>query len=74
MIDGHNVSTGYTGTYTFTEVNLQPPSPKLFERPADCKQPKAGKPLLDMRTKPGSSKPAANTAPAPAKEAPAPPQ
>lgn len=73
-IDWHNMSTSYTSTFTFTEVNLEPPSPKLFERPANCKPPRAGKPLLDMGTKPGSSKPAANTAPLPAKPAPAPPQ
>jgi outer membrane lipoprotein-sorting protein len=72
-IDWHNLSTQHTSTYTFTDVNLQPPDPKLFNRPADCKSPKGGA-FIDTGTANLVTKPPANPAPPSDKPAPPPPQ
>jgi hypothetical protein len=52
-------------TISYSNVSLEPPDPKLFERPARCNSP-AMNPLGPKEAKPKPAKPAAKAPPKPA--------
>ena len=58
-IDVENPMTRAKFTITYSDVSLEPPDAKLFERPAKCDSPIL-KPLTQPESKPKPAKPAAN--------------